>query len=362
MKKFYLLSSAALLSVAAFAQSSPFHGHAVVKGTKSFHHATSAERLTCPDTTGIVNFVDFQPEYAPGGASSLIFGYTGGGYVYGNNADGTLLTACAQGYVNLNSTPVKVTDVLVFFVAKESDAGSSASSKVTFKMYDIAPNRSCNQAGGTYNLTTLNWPGPAATVKASADLLFSDIDTGQVNGFNVVSFASPATFAGDFAIAMYHAGLAAGDTVGLLCDDIGSAANLDYAFHYVAGSYNKWMVTDNIFSATGTGDVDDDIAMFAILCDATGVNEYFNGMKLTTYPNPAAEKTTIEYALEKDSKNVALVVYDQTGRKVLENKYDEQTAGTYKVELETVKLASGMYYYQLKANGTNLSKKFAVVK
>lgn len=359
MKKIYLLSSAVMLSVAAFAQSGPL-GHGVTKGTKAFHHATSAERLTCPDTTGIVNFVDFQPEYAPSG-QSLIFGYSGGGYVYGNNVS-SLLKTVAQGYVNLNGTPVKVTDVLVFFVAMENDLGSSATSKVTFKLYNMAANRACNDAGGTYNLTTLNWPGPVATASASADLLFSDIDTGQVNGFNVINFATPPTFSGDFAIAMETAGLAAGDTVGLLCDDIGSAANLDYAFHYVGGSYNKWMCTDNVFSATGTGDVDNDIAMFAILCDATGVNEFFNGMKLTTYPNPAVDKTTIEYSLEKDSKNVALIVYDQTGRKVLENKYDAQSAGNYKVNLETVKLSSGMYYYQLRANGLNLSKKFAVTK
>jgi len=226
-------------------------------------------------------------------------------------------------------------------------------------MYDIAPNRSCNQNAGASNYTTLNWDGPATTIKATQDLLFSAIDTA---GYNLVTFTTPASFAGDFAIAMQTAPLAAGDTVGLLCDDINDAADLDLAFHFVGGSYNKWMVTDNVFSATGSGDTDNNIAIFPILCDATGVNEFFNGMKLSTYPNPASVNTTIEYSLENNSKNVSVTVYEIHGGKVVENVYGDQSAGKYSVNIETEKLAAGIYVYQLTANGRTFSKKFTVAK
>ena len=124
MKKFYVLASAMLLSAAAFAQTvAPFHG--VVNGTRMIPKQANPERLTCPDTTGIVNFVDFLPEYAPAGGTSLNFGYSGGGYVFGNNVDGAILKKVAQGYSNLNGTPVKVTDLMVYFVGKESDVVST---------------------------------------------------------------------------------------------------------------------------------------------------------------------------------------------------------------------------------------------
>lgn len=365
MKKIYLLAGAALISAATYAQSTQL-GQGVIKGTKAFHRTVSGERLACPDTAGagLISYsggtsYEFAPEYAPTG-QSLIFGYTGGGYVYGNNKS-TLLKTVAQGYLNINGSTLHITDLMVVFVAKERDGAGGSASKVQFKMYDMVANRACNENAGAVNTTTLNFIGPATTVKATVDLLWDDIDTAL---YNVIPVPSQPTFTGDFAIAMETAMLTAGDTVGLLCDDIGSAQNLDYAYHYVGGSYNKWMVTDNIFSATGTGDTDNDIAIFPIICTGagTGITEFFNGMKLNAYPNPAVNKTTIEYALQKDAKDVSLTIFDQTGRKVFDQKYNDQTAGTYKVNLETINMASGVYYYQLRSNGNVVTSKFAVTK
>jgi hypothetical protein len=253
---------------------------------------------------------------------------------------------------------------MVVFVAKERDLTGSATSKVTFKLYDVVANRSCNEIGGATNTTTLNFNGPATTVKATADLLFNDIDTTTAIGYNIINLPSQPVFNGDFAIAMETAGLAAGDTVGLLCDDVNSAANLDYAWHFVGAPINRWCVTDNIFSAAGTGDVDNDIAIFPIICagPGTGINEFVNGMKMNAYPNPANEKTVIEYTLEKNSSTVSLLIFDQSGRKVMENKYNDQTAGTYKVNIESIHLAAGVYFYQLRTNSGIVSSKFTVAK
>jgi len=367
MKKIYLLASVAMFSLLANAQNAPL-GQGVVLGTKASPlKATSGERLSCPDTAGIglISFgsgVEIMPEYAPSG-QSLIFGYSGGGYVYGNNVQ-PLLKTVAQGYLNLNSTTLHITDLMVVFVAKERDGAGSATSRVRFKMYPMAPNRACNEAAGAVNLTTLNFTGPGTTASTQVDLLYTDIDTGDVNGYNIIPVPAQPTFSGDFAIAMETALLAAGDTVGLLCDDVGSAQNLDYAYHFVGGSYNRWCVTDNVFSATGTGDVDNNIAIFPIICvgTGTGISEFYNGVKMNAYPNPATENTTIEYTLEKNSTNVGLTVFDQTGRKVMENSYNDQAAGVYKVNMNGVNLAPGVYFYQLRANGNAVTSKFTVAK
>lgn len=362
MKKIYLLASAALLTFVANAQNSEF-GKAHPVKTKPFNYVTSPDRITCPDTAGLVNFTEFLPEFAGISGQAVIFGYTGGGYVFGNNVSVNQLRIVGQGYSNLNGIPVRVDGALLWFGGKESDAGSSATSKVVVTGYDVVANRSRNTNGsGTFNSSTNNWPGPAAgSPKCTADLLFSDIDT---IGMNYVPFASPATFTSDLALVMDVTSLAAGDTVGLVSDQVGDAQELDFTWHKIGAN---WYVSDQLFSPAaspdlGTGGLNLDIAMWPVLCDATGVNEFFNGMKLTTYPNPAADKATIEYTLEKDSKDVALTVFDQTGRKVLEKKYDNQSAGTYKEKVETINLASGVYFYQLKANGHMFTKKLAVTK
>ena len=359
MKKIYLLSSAALLSVGALAQTS-LYGHAQVQEVKPFVHNCSVDRLSNPDTTGWVNFVDFMPQFGSVSGNAVFYSYTGGGYVYGNNVSVNNLKIVAQGYLNIAPTPVKIIGAIVWFGGKQSDAGSSASSKVTISIMDMASNKAYNTNGsGTFNSTTLNAVGPTGSAKASADVLFTDIDT--VN-WNYVAFATPTTCVADFAIVADFTPLAAGDTAGLVSDSKNDAANLDYAFHKIG---TKWFVTDQLFSSAATGGslgFDNDIALFAVVSDATGVNEFFNGMKLTTYPNPTTDHATIEYTLEKNSNGVSLVVFDQHGRKVVNNNYSNQSAGTYKVEVDAQNLAAGTYYYQLKANGSNFTKKFVVTK
>lgn len=365
MKKIYLLSNVMLLSVAAFSQNSPYQGKIGTVTSKPLVHAIAADRVTSPDTTGIVNVTDFLPEFASQSGQLTIFGYSGGGYIYGNNKDG--LNVCAQGYNNVSSpvVPVQVIGAIAWFAKKERDLAGAGASKVSIKLYAMADNKAYNTNGsGTFNQTTLNAPGPNGAAKASVDILYDDIDTTTFANANYVTFTTPASFTGDFAISMDATTLTAGDTVGLLSDQTLDAQNLDYTFHKLG---TKWVVSDQAFSNAaapdlGTGGLDNNIALFAVLNDATGVNEYFNGMKLTTYPNPAVEKATIEYTLEKNANNVSVFVFDKSGRRILEKNFNTQNAGTYKVDVETANLSAGTYLYQLNANGRNFTKQFVVTK
>lgn len=353
---------AALLSVTAFAQTSEA-GHAVVKGSKAINHVVSADRLSSPDTTGIVNVTDFLPEFAAVSGQAVIYGYTGGGFIYGNNVSGNNLRIVGQGYDNLNNIPVNIIGALLWFGGQEMDGASSPTSRMAVQTYAVVANRSRNTNGsGTFNSSTNNWPGPATgAASQTVDLLFADVDT--VN-FNYVAFPTVHTYIDDFALVMDVTNLASGDTVGLVSDSQNDAQNMDYTWHKIG---SNWYVTDQLFSNPaapdlGSGGLDNNIGFWAVLEDATGVNEFFNGMKLTTYPNPAVENVTVEYTLEQNSNGVSLVVFDQTGRKVVENKYNQQTAGTYKVSINAADLAAGNYFYQLNANGHNFTKKFVVTK
>lgn len=322
------------------------------------------------DTTGIgwnvtTQTFSFLPIFAPGG--QVVSFSLGTGYVFGNNP--YAVNVCAQGYQNLNATPVSVVGAIVWFTAKRSSGASSPTSKVIVKAWNMLPNKaynSVNPAGSTPPASAMNWPGPATGISlpaASGNLLFADIDTNFLAD-NYVPFTAAATFTGDFAVGVDSRtsatnGLAAGDTVGILADQVGDAQNLDYSYVYYS---NKWQVVDYLFSTTGNGDTDNNIAIFAVFDDATGVNEYFNGMKLTTYPNPSVERATIEYTLEKNSDNVSLVVTDIKGRIISENNYSSQAAGSYKVNVETSDLAAGTYFYRLIADGHNFTKKLVVTK
>ncbi len=111
------------------------------------------------------------------------------------------------------------------------------------------------------------------------------------------------------------------------------------------------------------GDLDNNIAAFPVLSANSGVNEFYNGLKLSqVFPNPAVDAAKIQYSLEKDAESVDLVVYEMTGKKVYSETAKNQKAGSYTVNLNTSSLSAGTYFYQLRANGYSMTKEFAVTK
>ncbi len=79
------------------------------------------------------------------------------------------------------------------------------------------------------------------------------------------------------------------------------------------------------------------------------------------YPNPFNPSTVINYQLSAASY-VTLKVYDILGREVSTLVNEEKPAGKYKIELNASHLASGIYFYTLRAGSFEMTKKMILLK
>jgi beta-glucanase (GH16 family) len=79
------------------------------------------------------------------------------------------------------------------------------------------------------------------------------------------------------------------------------------------------------------------------------------------YPNPFNPSTTITYYLPKQSQ-VNIDVFNTIGEKVKTLVNDMQSAGKYKVIFDARDLASGVYFYQLRAGSFVETKKMMMMK
>jgi hypothetical protein len=82
----------------------------------------------------------------------------------------------------------------------------------------------------------------------------------------------------------------------------------------------------------------------------------------SAYPNPANNEVTIRYTIEKQG-NVEISITDMLGR-VIDKPIISQIhhTGTYEVKFNTSSLSEGMYFYHLKTDGINTTKKLMIVR
>ena len=79
------------------------------------------------------------------------------------------------------------------------------------------------------------------------------------------------------------------------------------------------------------------------------------------YPNPFNPVTTINYQLPKQSK-VMLKVFDVLGNEVMELENAAKDAGSYSINFDASRLASGIYFYRITAGGFTDVKKMILMK
>lgn len=83
-------------------------------------------------------------------------------------------------------------------------------------------------------------------------------------------------------------------------------------------------------------------------------------MKVTLYPNPASEYTTLEFELQ-NAATVAVEVADVTGKVVYNETLANLAEGKQSVNINTQPLAEGVYFVNLR-NGNNVVSKKLVIK
>lgn len=79
------------------------------------------------------------------------------------------------------------------------------------------------------------------------------------------------------------------------------------------------------------------------------------------FPNPFNPSTLIEYSIPVSSF-VELTVYDLSGRIIESLVSSNQSAGNHQVNFNASNLASGIYIYQLRANGLVVTNKMTLIK
>ncbi|HRI85576.1 MAG TPA: T9SS type A sorting domain-containing protein [Ignavibacteria bacterium] len=79
------------------------------------------------------------------------------------------------------------------------------------------------------------------------------------------------------------------------------------------------------------------------------------------YPNPFNPSTKIAYS-NPVSGNVTIKIFDITGREIKSLINEFRNAGSYEVEFDGSRLASGVYYYKLETNNFSETKKMILIK
>lgn len=124
---------------------------------------------------------------------------------------------------------------------------------------------------------------------------------------------------------------------------------------------DKICISNNITPPSGMGEDAEN------LCDTTttGINsikKIREGYELgQNYPNPFNPVTIIKYSIPRHSF-ITLKVFDLLGNEVATLVKGMKQAGDYAVSFSGKGLASGVYVYQLKANGFIATKKFELLK
>jgi len=137
-----------------------------------------------------------------------------------------------------------------------------------------------------------------------------------------------------------------------------------WKYHNTGSGNDFWTQLSHVFTTSGAPS-DRSISYWPVVDAGSGIDSpnFIQGIKMgQNRPNPVVDQTTIDYVLEKNSKDVNLTIYDGVGRVVFEANQGSQAAGQHSVNVNTESFASGKYYYSLTANGHRLTMKMIVTK
>jgi hypothetical protein len=361
MKKIYLLAIAFAITESLVAQS-------IIQQTVSYSVAKEIELPTTgvaaadpTDTLGISEF----------GSNAFIYS-SPSGFVFGtNDLEDTqsipgstvhqLNYEFAGGYIVNGS--YNVLGAMILFAGKEDVTGNPGD--VTVNVWSLADNKA--RSGATAQTPDVIGPNQ---VRTSATIAFSDIDTVLPT---FVTFANSAWVNSDFAIGIDIEDLYGNpaDTVALIADEDGDGDGT-YTwtkFGFVVDPPLPQPIPSAWFLTTGTlqGGLDVNLGVFAIVSESlTSIEEqgFLNGVKMTTYPNPAltSENVRVDFGLEAAKENVELTIYTLNGQVAYTTVLGSKASGIHSVNIPAGTLSAGSYVYALVADGARIAKRMEILK
>ncbi len=355
MKKVYILSALLLAGSGVMAQSLVQQELTTSRVREIAPSTNGTEGIEVADTLNLAEFGDEAWLYS-----------TQSGYLFGTNAlagevQGIPLVQLnyefASGY--LVNDAFNVTGALIYFGTKS--ALSASPSDVKVKMWSLADNK----ALGTAASTAPDAIGPNAVLK-TANLPFDDIN---VDANTIVLFPTAQWINTDFAISVdvkeLYNGAEPADTVALYASAQGVAdGNYTWTnFGVDISPQTLWAVTN----ATLQTAINAYVAIFAIVEESLASIEeqgFMNGVKITTYPNPAvtSDNVRFDYGLETSANAVEISIFDMSGKLVHSIAEGSRSAGVHTVNLSAGALSAGSYIYAITADGKRLAKRMEVVK
>ena len=120
-----------------------------------------------------------------------------------------------------------------------------------------------------------------------------------------------------------------------------------YKFAFQAGGGNNMYIDDiNIYQ----GSPSDDIVL--------GTEELGEFSRLSLFPNPADKELNVSFTVQTDNQTV-ITIQDVSGKKIQEHLI-HAIQGSNLVSIDTQKMEAGVYFMQLKMNGSTKAVKFIV--
>ena len=154
----------------------------------------------------------------------------------------------------------------------------------------------------------------------------------------------------------YYIGIGIANYTGNIEDDLRRAT--ENAQNDLAAALRIQIESTTESIGTESRDISTDIMIVGVEDDVTAPADFSLGQN---YPNPFNPSTRITYSLAVQS-NVSLKVYDILGNEVVTLVNTTQGTGVYEVNFNASNLASGLYFYTLKAGSFTSTKKMMLLK
>lgn len=316
------------------------------------------------DTLGLIDFSS---------SVQTTFDLGGSGYIFGSSLMDTSITQGGQtipltiinaglGRGFLVNDAYNVTGAMIWFGVKE--AVNAAPADINVSLTQIADDAAFTSSSST----APDGMGPGAPL-ASVALPFADVQgpTGTAINRTLVFFDTPVWVNTDFAVVLDIEGLygAEVDTVAIV-NEANGTSSADGTYSWYAQAARNVPAAPSWIASSALG-LAADLAIFAIVEESgVGIEEqgFFDGVKMTTYPNPAlsSDNITIQYGVEKAVKNVEINIFNLNGQVVYTAAEGAKTSGIYTVNVPAGTLAAGSYIYTIQADGGSMAKQMEILK